>query len=279
MGKHNRDDLTIEMKDLENKSRVYLERKTPVIIRLDGKAFHTFTKNFDKPFDEILISSMKATMLYLCEHIQGCVFGYTQSDEITLVLTDYAKETTDAWFGYNIQKMASISASMATLRFNQVFCDAVENAIIDAGNEGELDVTSKYEKAMINGAVFDSRAFNVPLERVADSVAWRQNDCVRNSVQSLGQSKFSPNQMMNKSVEDVKTMLKEEFGVVWDELPNDKKYGSSCYRVPTEMSVPIPGRGSVDVVRNKWTIDDNVPMFKENPEYISRWCVFDEPEV
>ena len=92
------------IKDYENISRHYITRRIPAIIRIDGKAFYTFTKGMKKPFDYVLMTTMQNTMKYLCENIQGCIFGYTQSDEISLVLTDYEKITTDAWFGYNIQK-------------------------------------------------------------------------------------------------------------------------------------------------------------------------------
>ena len=92
----------------EDRYRIYLTRRTPVIIRIDGNAFHTFTRGMKKPFDDIMMATMQYTMKRLCENIQGCVFGYTQSDEITLVLTDYTTIKTDAWFGYNVQKMTSI---------------------------------------------------------------------------------------------------------------------------------------------------------------------------
>ena len=98
-----------------------LMRRCPVAIRIDGKAFHTFTRGFQKPFDEVLIKSMQETMKYLCENIQGCVLGYTQSDEITLILVDYKKLTSSAWFDYEVQKICSIAASMATMAFNESF--------------------------------------------------------------------------------------------------------------------------------------------------------------
>lgn len=104
MAKKN-DSLGDRMKGYEGVSRNFLTRRVPAIIRLDGKAFHTFTKGMEKPFDLVLTQAMQETMKHLCENIQGCVLGYTQSDEITLVLTDYATIQTDAWFGYNIQKM------------------------------------------------------------------------------------------------------------------------------------------------------------------------------
>ena len=110
------DNLGTRMKEYyEAIPKVRLMRRTPVAIRIDGKAFHTFTRGFAKPFDERLGNAMVRTMQHLCQNIQGCVFGYTQSDEITLLLVDYQTFETDAWFDYEIQKICSIAASMATM--------------------------------------------------------------------------------------------------------------------------------------------------------------------
>ena len=120
-----KDSLATRMKDYESISKNFLIRKRPVIVRLDGKSFHTFTRGFKKPFDEVIISTMQETMRYLCKNIQGCVLGYTQSDEITLILCDYQKPNTDAWFGYSVQKITSVAASLATFAFNKTFNDHV----------------------------------------------------------------------------------------------------------------------------------------------------------
>lgn len=147
----------------ENVNRFYLTRRIPVIIRMDMKAGHTFTRGMKKPFDDIFVKTMQETMKYLCENIQGCVLGYTQSDEISLVLTDYAELTTDAWFGNNLQKMCSVSASMATLKFNKAFNDNIVK-YIDSYFDTDCGVTkdlAEYTKILINarnkGAMFDSR--------------------------------------------------------------------------------------------------------------------------
>ena len=113
------------MKQYEAVPKLFLMRKNPVILRLDGKSFHSFTKGFDKPFDEHLMDCMKTTMMTLCKEVQGCVLGYTQSDEITLILVDYKKLDSAAWFDYNIQKCVSVAASMATLAFNRAFQDEI----------------------------------------------------------------------------------------------------------------------------------------------------------
>ena len=127
-----RDNLGVRMKEFyEQIPKTKLMRRTPVAIRIDGKAFHTFTKGFRKPFDHILIKTMQETTKYLCENIQGCVLGYTQSDEITLILVDYQKLTSSAWFDYEVQKLCSISASMATMAFNKYFAENVANKTLE----------------------------------------------------------------------------------------------------------------------------------------------------
>ena len=176
------DDLGTRMKTFyEQVPKTRLIRRMPVAIRIDGKAFHTFTRGFNKPFDEILIKSMQETMKYLCENIQGCVLGYTQSDEITLILVDYQKLTSAAWFNYEVQKMCSIAASMATMMFNKFFEKNVENFIQDCASdcetqglygEGtvEYDLCKTYQKAVEKGAMFDARVFNIPKEEVTNLI-------------------------------------------------------------------------------------------------------------
>ena len=210
------------MKGYENITRNHLISRMPVILRLDGKAFHTFCKKFAKPYDEIMAHSMQATMQYLCEHIQGCVLGYTQSDEITLVLVDYQNLNTDSWFDNNIQKMVSVAASMATWKF----VDAMGHFMY-LSNQNNPSV---YEAAMSKGVAFDCRAFNIPKEDLLNCVLWRIKDCVRNSKQGLGQAHFSHKELHGKNTEEVVTMVKEKTGILWNNLPISQKYGVFCTR-------------------------------------------------
>lgn len=199
------DDLGCRMKDFyETIPKTKLMRRTPVAIRIDGKTFHTFTRGFQRPFDNVLIKSMQETMKYLCENIQGCVLGYTQSDEITLILVDYKKLTSSAWFDYEVQKMCSIAASMATMAFNKAFAKNVAE-ITDvnpfgftykAGGEFVQEVfdttyLETLKSAVERGAMFDARCFNVPREEVTNLIYWRQLDASRNSIQMVGQAYFS----------------------------------------------------------------------------------------
>lgn len=202
-----RDDLGVRMKTFyEQIPKTKLMRRCPVALRIDGKAFHTFTRGFQKPFDEVLIKSMQETMKYLCENIQGCVLGYTQSDEITLILVDYKKLTSSAWFDYEVQKICSIAASMATMAFNKFFANNVGDYCTYT-YEREDNSHEEYEHilslAIDKGAMFDCRCFNIPKEEVTNLIYWRQLDASRNSIQMVGQANFSHKELQNKSCNEI----------------------------------------------------------------------------
>ena len=228
------DNLGTRMKEYyETIPKIRLMRRTPVAIRIDGKAFHTFTRGFAKPFDEVLGNAMVRTMEHLCKNIQGCVFGYTQSDEITLLLIDYQTFETDAWFDYEVQKMCSIAASMATMAFNKFFVEEVNGWMEKyAPSFHEPWKDSKTEKlyntyiaACNKGAMFDARCFNIPKEEACNLVYWRQLDATRNSIQMVGQANFSHNELQGKSCNMIQDMLHEQRGINWNDFPTRWKRG------------------------------------------------------
>lgn len=202
------------MKGYENVNRNYLIKRMPVVIRLDGKAFHTYTRGCDKPYDEQLHEVRQSTLQYLCENIQGCIIGYSQSDELSLVLKDWQTFTTSAWFDNNLQKIVSVSASMCTMKWNMLCSGYIEHCNL-MGIDYEL----------VNNAVFDSRAFNVPKEEVVNYLIWRQQDWERNSVQMLGQSLYSQKQLHGLSCPQIITKVEEEHGIVWGNFEPWKKQG------------------------------------------------------
>lgn len=261
----------------ENISRYYLTRRMPVIARLDGRAFHTFTRGFKKPFDDVLVKTMQDTMKYLCENIQGCVLGYTQSDEISLVLTDYAELTTDAWFGNNLQKMCSVSASMATLAFNKAFNDNIVRYIdshFDAGR-GVTDDLAEYTKILINarnkGAMFDSRVFTIPKEEVCNALIWRQQDATRNSIQSVGQANFSQKELHGKSCNDIQDMLMTQKGINWNDYATTLKRGSCCIKFDDSLTEYDEVGNICDYIqRSKWVIDNEIPIFTQDRSYVEK---------
>jgi tRNA(His) guanylyltransferase len=178
----------------EDRYRFYLTRRTPVILRLDGVAFHTFTRKLHKPFDECFSNAMTAVAEMLMKEVKGAQLVYTQSDEISVLLVDYKKFESDAWYDYNLQKLSSVPASMAASVF-QPYAHSVSQA----------------------NAFFDCRAFNIPKEDVENYFVWRQKDWQRNSVQMLARSIWSQKQLHGKSVVEMKKMLSDN-GTPWDKL-------------------------------------------------------------
>ena len=264
-----RDDIGTRMKDFyEQIPKTKLMRRCPVAIRIDGKAFHTYTRHFKRPFDSIFMRAMQETMKYLCENIQGCVLGYTQSDEITLILVDYEKINSSAWFDYEVQKLCSVSASMATMRFNQVFARLVQ----EVKEEGTED--PKYikvlDKACEAGAMFDSRCFNIPKEEVTNLIYWRQLDASRNSIQMVGHANFSQKQMHGKSTGDIQDMLMLEKNINWNDFPVACKRGSCCIRGQADENTSCTDGSRTENSRG-WVIDNDIPIFKgEAREYVDR---------
>ena len=239
------DELGKRMKEFyEARARTYLPRRTPVAIRIDGKAFHTFTRGFQKPFDEVLGNSMVRTMEYLCKNIQGCVFGYTQSDEITLLLIDYKQLNSEAWFDYQTQKMCSIAASMATMAFNRYFQEEVQKHIDDTEpifiTDEEIRLIDTYSRAVEKGAMFDARVFSIPKEEATNLVYWRQLDATRNSIQMVGQANFSHNELQGKSCNAIQDMLLTQRDINWNDYPTRWKRGVAWKRsIGVDYNMPI----------------------------------------
>ncbi len=265
-----KDSLGDRMKEnYENRAKTYLVRRMPVIIRLDGKAFHTFTRHFKKPYDEIFHNTMNATMKYLCENIQGCKIGYTQSDEITLLLTDYDTLTTDAWFGYSVQKMCSIAASMATMVFNRALdyeleiyrwnwsCGLTPQSVeIQEAHRKYVDALTQ---ALKKGAMFDARCFNIPKEEVTNCFIWRQQDATRNAIQMLGQCNFSDKELHKKSCNEIQDMLMTQKGINFNDMATEFKRGVCCIKAD-----------------RSWNIDKEIPIFTQDRDYIERFVNVEE---
>lgn len=237
--KHAKDSLGTRIKTYESVSKSFLMKRTPVIIRIDGKAFHTFTKRFERPFSELMHQLMSYTTEKLVANIQNAKIAYTQSDEISILLNDWKSLHTDQWFDGNIQKIASISASLATGFFNAAYHKHVyENTYSDMNLTNET-------------AFFDARVFNVPKEDVVNYFIWRQQDASRNSVQMLAQAYFSHNQLQGKNNSQLQDMLMLEKGVNWNDTDAWKRRGSCVYR-------------NVDGI----VADNNIPLFAADREYI-----------
>lgn len=273
-----KDTLGDRMKDFyEDRTRFKLARRTNTIIRVDGKAFHTYTKGLKRPFDEGLMEDMNKTTEFLCQNIQGAKFGYVQSDEISILITDYDDICTHAWFDGNLQKMASIAASLATAKFNQLRMARKSKEVQRPyGEEGEkignLDYLDVQDFKL---AMFDARVFQIPYqEEVINYFIWRQQDAARNSISSVAQANFSDKELHGKKTNEMQDMLMLEKGINWNEYTPREKRGSLIRKVEKAHTrqqgyyegTHIPK--NVEYTRNVWEADPETPIFSQEKGYL-----------
>lgn len=228
-----RDDLGDRIKDYERVSKSYLTRRTPVIARLDGICFSTFTKGLQRPYEPDFVEAMNNTTLELCKYAQGCKLAYVASDEISLLITDYETIATEAFFYYEVNKLNSALASLATSAFRDKW--------------EELGRPKKR-------ALFDCRVFNVPENDVCNTFHWRQNDWTRNSTIMLTSCYYSHKEMQGKGRADQHEMLHQK-GINWNDYPTSYKRGRCV----------VKGNDG-------WAVDNEIPIFKgEGREYVERF--------
>jgi len=270
-----KDELGDRMKDFyEDRTRYKLARRTNTIIRIDGKAFHTYTKGLQRPFDEGLMEDMNKTTEYLCQNIQGAKFGYVQSDEISILITDYDDLSTHAWFDNNLQKMASIAASLATAKFNQLrMARFSRNSGIEPKYRDESYI-SETEIELFKLATFDARVFQIPYqEEVINYFIWRQQDATRNSISSVAQANFSDKELHGKKTNDMQDMLMLQKGINWNDFTPREKRGSIICKFG-EILVNDKGE---KYTRSKWKADPDTPIFSQDKDYL-RWRMSNSPD-
>lgn len=301
------DTLGDRMKKYEKINSDNLIPKLPAVVRLDGRAFHTYTKQFKKPFDDVLINTMDETAKYLCSKIQGAKFAFVQSDEISIYITDRDNLESQLWYDGNIQKITSVSASIATGKFNQLmflnnFKNIItsEHKIIRNGGMNHndiyhtcknIDFENKLENMLL--AEFDSRVFQLPNdEEVVNCFLWRQNDCTRNSISSVAQSLFSAKQLHKVNTKQMQELIFEK-GINWNDYNAKLKRGRfitkqtyindklgkifttdniTQYEIfdNDTIKLPIyryPNLEKTDKVRTKWESIE-CPIFSQDREFL-----------
>jgi len=237
--------MGVDKVDLDNRMKRYewacasqLTERMPVVIRVDGRAFHTLLAQAARPFSTEVQLAMDAAMLALCEEAQGAEMAYAQSDEISVLLNSYRTIKSQPWFANEAQKIASISASVATAAFNHHWLE----------EDGR-------------SAHFDARVFVLPEAEVANYFIWRQRDWERNSLHMLARSLYSTSELVGKKKADMLAMCREK-GVVWEDLHPALKRGRCAKR----QSYEGPG-GSL---RYEWRVDDHVPVFSQARDYVEQ---------
>lgn len=268
-----KDPLGTRMKaQYEVRSQTHLPRRTTTVIRLDGKAFHSYTRGLERPFDQGLMDDMDETARRLCYQIQGAKIAYVQSDEISIILTDFDDITTEAWFDGNVQKMTSISAAMAAAEFNRLRLIRTVDGFEDIRKRHDefpgrkdwasivYDPTPIFEGKL---AYFDSRVFTIPdPTEVENYLIWRQQDATRNSIQMAAQSMFSHKVLHGVNTSALQEKMWSEKGVNWNDYPDGFKRGRCVVRI--EYVDEVSGG-----MRSKWVVEAP-PVFTQDREYMRR---------
>lgn len=236
--------LAGRMKRYEHIYRFFVPRRSWVLMRLDGAAFHNFTRDLVRPFDAAFAADMDATALALCKTIPGTAFAHVQSDEISLLITDFATHDTEPWLGGNMSKMLSLSAARATATFNRLRPDAPEPGL------------------------FDSRVWSMsdPAE-VANYFLWRQRDATKNSVSMAASAHFNEDRLHGLTGNRRQELLWSEAGVNWNDYPVGFKRGRVVARTQVETKP--------SVFRMQWTVQP-APLFSGNPD---NWLAAAVPRI
>jgi tRNA(His) 5'-end guanylyltransferase len=266
--KMSKDNLGDRMKSYEDSYRLTLPIRMPIILRVDGKAFHTYTKGCKRPLDQGLIDCMNVTAIALCKALQGSQIAYVQSDEISVLLNNYQTTETQPWFDNNLQKMVSVAASIASVTFTENsyriwgFCDNAEGT----GFEG-----MGYTSAITKPAYFDARAFVLPKEEVSNYFLWRQQDATRNSLQMLARTLYSHKELDGKDNSELKNLciMKK---IDWNSCPTSQKIGRCIVKSKMMKTGVNPKTGEEFAAeRTEWVVDNNIPVFSDNRDYINKY--------
>lgn len=242
------DDIGDRFKDYESCWDFTLPRRLPLIIRVDGRAFHGL--KLAKPFDSEFFAAMEATAHALCAEIQGARWAFFQSDEISIVARDDMSLQTQPWLGKRLSKMLSLSAACATAEFNDVRHKSARWA----------------DECVRSTRQFDARAFVLPsLDETINYCIWRQQDATRNSVQMAAHATFSHKQLHLKDQDDMKAMLLEA-GKPWDDTPAHFKRGAIVSQIVVERVVPQTGQ---TCERREWRTHHEPPIFTQDREYLA----------
>jgi len=234
----------------EKPFKIKLPMRMPVIMRLDGRAWHTYTRGLKRPFDDNLINAVNSVAQKLCNNIQGAQIAYTQSDEISILIHNYKKFSSSAWFDNQIQKMCSISAGIAA---------------------SAMTLLSRDVFGKIRPTVFDSRVFIVPEAEVNNIFVQRQQDATRNSIQAVAQSLFSAKQLHKKNNSEMQEMIFQK-GQNWNDYPIHLKRG----RCIVKDTYTIKLKDGTECERTHWVVDNNIPIFSKDKNYIEKYLQVEE---
>ncbi len=250
----------------------FLKRNVPMVINITGEDYAGFVKRFQKPYDPLFIASMQRTLSYLCEQVPGCVFGYNHGFEFVLVIAPPSNIEQSSWFSYDLQKISSLTASMAGLHFNKDFEKSAKNYVLAGNNFDQtkkLNAMQGYVHAIDKGAIFSACCFNLPVEELHKYLYLKQKASLDRAIKEMGQTYFEEAELAGKSPSDIQFMVFNKCGINFDNYPIPFKRGSACLKNRMENGFLL----CETAPEGNWFIDKEMPLMREeNRNYID--CLF-----
>lgn len=277
MGKkqQSKDSFGERIKAYENVNRTYLTDGVPKVMRLDGKAFHSFLKGAERPYDKNVMMSMAFAAAKVLKEIGGSArFAYIQSDEVSIGINDKMTIESSPWFGNNVQKMVSVSSSIMAVNFSYEYYTRMTNAAIEKATteiDGKRYVQLMVGKPNFRPAYFDARIFQVPnVVELHNAVLWRQQDAAKNSISQYARSFFSHKEVDGKNGSEMQEMMHSVHGFNWNDAPTWTKRGILLYRLDREqMDCTISERKSLEKLDGNIVLDWEIPKFSEANWFLS----------
>jgi tRNA(His) 5'-end guanylyltransferase len=260
-------------KRYESSYNLLIPPRTYTIVRVDGKGFSKFTKSMNKPFDEDFSEAMNYAAIELCKEFNPD-FAYTQSDEISLVFTDFAIEAQQMFDG-KIQKLCSTTAAKAAASFNKKLlmikaekCFQSETFDLEELKNNTYNLMRDISHGQaVYDTMFDSRVFIIPdFREVGNYFVWRQQDATRNSISMAAEKVVGKKAIVGKNGSQRQEMMFEK-GVNWNDYKTQFKRGVVIVKEEFEMDAPKSPTGKV--MRKRWVVDEDTPIFTKNREYLN----------
>ena len=259
----------------EDVFRHTIPQRTYGLLRIDGKAFHTFTKGLPRPFSQDLTDALDHAAIALCNQMQGARFAYGQSDEYSFLFTDFEDINTEMWFKGNVQKIASVAASIFTAHFNAKWQEIVQNGyvFVDKCNLPRENGPERKKKFIGKLAMFDARVFVIPGRTdVINYFVWRQQDASRNSLSMLASTYYSSKELHGKKAADMHEMLHRK-GQNWNNWDTNFKRGRVIKRISTTRIAKFVHKSSGKTLERPvnetpFAVDNDIPVFTQNHDYL-----------
>lgn len=254
----------------ENISYNFLKRNETAAIIINGENYKEYSEKFQKPYDNIFISSMNKALIHMCSQIPTCLFGYTSCFDMAIFFSSPETFEQTSWFNYDTNRIATYASSVVTFEYNKVFEKTAKSYVMSGKNFDEtrkFTAMQGYVSAIDAGAFFTAKCFNIKKDQIIDYIYLLQKQTIQDAVHEMGRIYFNDNELAGKTSSEIQLMVFDKAGLNFDSYPDPFKHGSFCVRNfehNGELIVPEAEEG-------EFVIDESSPLLKpDSKTYIEK---------